>query len=297
MAEQSKDSRGACNVHLISGSHSVTVNNGAGGVAVDQSRSSILPPTTIRRVIVTPLTSKKPCTPSHNTARHTKSISKVLTKVFTKGTKKDPKMFTLRNIKPDEVSTVYELECVIRDQLCDEISEDEEVQEVKKKRKRIRCDDEIGETRKKNIKGEDRDKKVQATISLLTEKHGDKSYTPMQYRVWTEMYLGGVHPTLDTPPTTSMFNRAGGGSARRSTGHTGEVVSAINDLTSALSPRVVSPSSGSTTRNSPARMIDNRTKCYKQLADLKSLFENNVLSEEEYDTERSVILGVLKKLV
>ena len=105
MAEQSKDSRGACNVHLISGSHSVTVNNGA-GVAVDQSRSSILPPTTIRRVIVTPLTSKKPCTPSHNTAGHTKSISKVLIKVFTK---KDPKMFTLRDIKPDEVSTVCEL--------------------------------------------------------------------------------------------------------------------------------------------------------------------------------------------
>ena len=44
MAEQSKDSRGACNVHL-------TVNNGS-GVAFDQSRSSILPPTTIESVIV-----------------------------------------------------------------------------------------------------------------------------------------------------------------------------------------------------------------------------------------------------
>ena len=121
MAEQSKDSRGACNVHLISGSHSVTVNNGS-GVALDQSRSSILPPTAIGRVIVTPLTSKQPCTPGHNTGGHTKLISKVLIKAFTKGTKKDPKMFTLRNIKPDEVSTVCELECVIRDQLCDEIA-------------------------------------------------------------------------------------------------------------------------------------------------------------------------------
>ena len=44
-------------------------------------------------------------------------------------------------------------------------------------------------------------------------------------------------------------------------------------------------------------MIDNCSKCYKELADLKSLFENNALSEEEYDSERSVILGVLKKLV
>ena len=96
---------------------------GFGTTGIFRSVVSILPPTTIRRIIVTPLTSKKPYTPSHNTAGHTKSISKVLIKVFTKGTKKDPKMLTLRNIKPDEVSTVCELECVIRDQLCDEISE------------------------------------------------------------------------------------------------------------------------------------------------------------------------------
>ena len=87
---------------------------------------------------------------------------------------------------------------------------------------------------------------------------------------------------------------------KRKTGHAsncGEVVSAISNLTSALSPRLVPSSSGNTTVNSPAKMIDNRTKCYKQLADLKSLFENNVLTKEKYNTERSIILGVLKKLV
>ena len=49
--------------------------------------------------------------------------------------------------------------------------------------------------------------------------------------------------------------------------------------------------------SSLAKMIDNRTKCYRQLADLKSLFESNVLSRDEYDTEKAVIIGVLKKLV
>ena len=129
---------------------------------------------------------------------------------------------------------------------------------------------------------------------------GTLRYTPMQYRVWAETYLGGVHPSLDTAPTSTMFNQAGGGgSVKRKTGCTGtsEVVSAIGDLTSALSPRLIPSSSGSTTVSSPAKMIDNRTKCYKQLADLKSLFENNVLSKDEFDAERSVILGVLKKLV
>ena len=136
-------------------------------------------------------------------------------------------MFTLRNIKPDEVSTIYELECVIRDQLCDEISlssfdigyiqgshlitirnvedllevwvnikkgtnvilwcdglkkkltyesrkgtisdsseDDEKVQEVKKKRKRVRYDDEIGETRKKKKKGKDKDKKYKQRLAF-----------------------------------------------------------------------------------------------------------------------------------
>ena len=88
--------------------------------------------------------------------------------------------------------------------------------------------------------------------------------------------MGGIHPSLDTAPTSSMFSRAGGGSVKRKTGHASncsEVVSAINNLTSALSPRLIPSSSGNTTVSSPAKMIDNHTKCYKQLADLKSLFE------------------------
>ena len=122
--------------------------------------------------------------------------------------------------------------------------EDEIEETVKKKRKRAKNADEeeVGETRKKRKKGEEKDKKVQETIDKLIEKHGDKAYTPMQYRVWVEMCEGGIHPSLDTAPTSSMFNRAGGGSVKRKTGHAsncGEVVSAISDLISALSPRLV----------------------------------------------------------
>ena len=353
MAERSKESGGAANyVHLISGSHSVTVNNGSG------LGSSILPTAAGRHgVIVTPLTSRPSPTPVNIPVRP-QLISKVLVKAFTKGSKKDPKIYTLRNINPDEVSTVHKLECVIRDQLFDEISrsrfdigyiqgshtvtirskedllevwsnikkgsnivlwcdglkkkstsktpmssdsseddDEEEIQETAKKKRKRAKNTEEEEPKKKRKKGEDKDEKVQTTIDQLTGKHGDKSYTPMQYRVWAEMYLGGVHPSLNNPPTSTMFNRAGGGvSVKRKTGQTSEVVSAISDLTSALTPKLI-PSGSCSSTSSPAKMIDNRSKCYKQLADLKSLFENNVLSKEEYDTERSVILGVLKKLV
>lgn len=129
-------------------------------------------------------------------------------------------------------------------------SEDEEIEDTRKKMKADYSD----ETRK----NADKDKKVQATIDSLKTKHG-VAFTPMQYRLWAEMYHGGVHPGLDIPPTTTMFVRAGGGTTKK-TGHTsniGEVVSqAITQLTSALSPKTTLPSAGSTA-GSPAKVIEN----------------------------------------
>jgi len=114
MAEQSQKSGGTY-VHLISGSHSVTVNNGSG---LTLGGSSVAP----GRVIVNPLTSTPSPAPVNTPVCPPHLISKVLVKAYIKGRKKDSKKFTLRNINPDKVSTTHKLECVIRDQLFDEIS-------------------------------------------------------------------------------------------------------------------------------------------------------------------------------
>ena len=75
----------------------------------------------------------------------------------------------------------------------------------------------------------------------------------MQYPVWAVMYIGGVHPSLDNPPTSTVFNRAGGGgSAKRRTDQTADV-SAISSLTSALTPKVT-PSSSHSSTGSPAKI-------------------------------------------
>ena len=87
MANQSKESGGAY-VHLISGSHSVTVNNGSG---MTLGGSSVLP-TVAGRVVVIPLTSRPGPTPVNAPVRP-QLISKVLVKAFTKGSKKDPKKY------------------------------------------------------------------------------------------------------------------------------------------------------------------------------------------------------------
>ena len=62
----------------------------------------------------------------------------------------------------------------------------------------------------------------------------------------------------------------------------------------ANSTPVLTPTSTSGT--SPARLIENRSKCYKQLADLNSLKESELLTEAEYASECDAILNMLKKL-
>lgn len=67
-----------------------------------------------------------------------------------------------------------------------------------------------------------------------------------------------------------MFSRCGSGSGtvkRRS-----DVVQAIEKLSDALSPRVVATSTAHTlSSHSPNKVIENRSKCYKQLAELRNL--------------------------
>ena len=42
------------------------------------------------------------------------------------------------------------------------------------------------------------------------------------------------------------------------------------------------------------KLIDNRSKCYKQLADLSNLKQSGLLSDAEYASEREAIMSTLK---
>ena len=140
-------------------------------------------------------------------------------------------------------------------------------------------------------------------MKKLKDHHHESGYTPMQFRIWAEMHNGGLHPSLDEPPTTSMFTRAGGGQATKkktSASANDPLSQAISQLAAALSPSITPSSShagrGATLGASPAKLIDNRTKCYKQLSELSNLKESGLLSNEEYYAEREAIMDVLKKL-
>ena len=93
----------------------------------------------------------------------------------------------------------------------------------------------------------------------------------MQYRIWSEMIINGICSSLTEPPNTSMFQRAGGN------------VKSTAKLKSSNC-------------NSPAKIADIRTKCYKQLSDLNTLKGEGILTEEEYMAEKSAIMSTLKGL-
>lgn len=130
-------------------------------------------------------------------------------------------------------------------------------------------------------------------LTDLKERHSGSSYTPFQYRIWAEMIAGGVRTSYDDSPATTMFMRAGSGNTKKKKVAATHVLSdAITQLSSALSPRPTPSASGT----SPAKVIDNRSKCYKQLAEVNNLVQLGVLSEEEGCVQRDAIMSMLKNL-
>jgi len=73
-----------------------------------------------------------------------------------------------------------------------------------------------GVKKKRSCAQEEREEQVKDTIDKLREKHGT-CYSPMQFRIWSEMIQGGIHSSLTDCPTSSMFVWARGetGAGRR----------------------------------------------------------------------------------
>lgn len=150
------------------------------------------------------------------------------------------------------------------------------------------------------MRGEDREERVQSVLQTLKDKHG-ASFTPMQLRIWSEIIAGELHASVDDPPTSSMFLSAGRSdsiaSKKKKDGDSPMIealTKAAAAISSALSPQTHPVSH--TTAGSPGKLIDCRSKCYKQLSDLNNLKASGVLTEEEYSAEKCAIMCVLRRL-
>lgn len=187
---------------------------------------------------------------------------------------------------------------------CDGIKSEEK---ARKKRKRTDSDDENSEDDqppKKKSACEQRDEKLKRALDSLHEKHGT-NYTPMQYRIWSELHGNGMYTDLDNPPNNSMFKRAGVNTPSTKKPKNAEITHAFTEaatqvssaIVSALTPRSATDRPNTSTGINPAKIIDNRSKCYRQLSDIQSLKSQGLLSEEDYLREKEAIMVILKKLV
>ena len=175
---------------------------------------------------------------------------------------------------------------------------------TKKKQKRCRDGNESDEEasvpppKKKKAGQEEKEERVQSTIEKLRETHGSR-FTPMQVRIWSEMITGGLHSSFEEPPTSSMFIRAGkGGNSKKKDDKNAlseAFTQAAEAILSAFSPRTLN-GAGNVSSGSPAKIIEARSKCYKQLHDLSNLKESGVLTNEQYSEEKDAVLGILRKL-
>lgn len=171
-------------------------------------------------------------------------------------------------------------------------------------------------------KREEKEQKVEELAKELKERNESMELSEVQYRLWARMIITGVHSDKDTPPQIPMI-----------TGITPKRKQNVNDKsdlqeaiisTAAAVVKAVNTGSGSTliqspsiqqtiqdtstlhTSNSkpghsllgvsPGKVAEIRGKSFGQLSTLKRLYDDCVLTVEEFEEQKSAILSGLKKL-
>ena len=134
-----------------------------------------------------------------------------------------------------------------------------------------------------------KDEQLEVLVSELKQLHAER-YMPMQYRIWGEMLNCGLYSSKTDAPSTSTFSRAGGNELKKRKLDVAEAIGEVAKQMSVAFSGTASSISHSTVDFSPERKIKNRSKCYKQLNDLKNLRKDGILSEEKYQSEKEAIM-------
>ena len=142
---------------------------------------------------------------------------------------------------------------------------------------------------------------VESVYKELQEKHGKKFDTP-RLRLWSRMICSGIHDNYDTPPDIPAFSGTTPKKPRKDS-----LADALTGLLLHLQSfqcgskgKDDSPKRSSslpiTTGVSPGRSIELRMKNLEQLRYLQQLFEDRVVSEQEFSELKGGILSSLRNL-
>ena len=124
----------------------------------------------------------------------------------------------------------------------------------------------------------------------LQEKHSDK-YDVSKLRLWARMIASNVHKSVETPPAVQFFSA---GQPQKNT-QQDTLSSALGDaavaVVEALGGRNSTPC-----RERTAMQVDLRMKNLQQLGYLKQLYDDNILTKEEFTEQKENILSAIRKL-
>ena len=110
------------------------------------------------------------------------------------------------------------------------------------------------------------------------------------------MIVGGIYDNYINAPSSSMFVIAVGSTPNRTKEadtDSSEVVEVLNLISAAYSSPNLAKSSPS---QSPLKMIDGRSKCYKQLADSSNLKDSGIVTVDKFKSEKEAIMLTLKSV-
>ena len=147
-----------------------------------------------------------------------------------------------------------------------------------------------GSDRSRKCKKDEFDEDNVDTIYQELKKKHSNLYSVPQYRLWARMLHCDTHDSYDTPPAIPMFS---GSQPKKQRVGDGVVIIPR----SAMSPlSVQNPERDVSVGVSPGRSIDLRMKNLEQLRYIQNLFDDNILSLEEFKEQKQAILDSIRKL-
>ena len=168
------------------------------------------------------------------------------------------------------------------------------------------CDAESHDDKKLDGKGKKRrggtsskleEEDVDELFKTLTDKHGD-NYSVPQRRLWARTIHCGTHDSFDSPPALPMFGPPPKRQKKESfTDAMANVLAkAINPSKSGAQEDSGSQANQSSIAISPGKSVDLRMKNLQQLRFIQQLFDDNILSQDEFLEQKKSILEALRKL-
>ena len=137
----------------------------------------------------------------------------------------------------------------------------------------------------------EREDELENVFRQLKEKHQDNFSGP-QLRLWARMIVAKTHDNLDEPPKVPMIT----GNIQRNQKReslTDAFVGAATAIAQVLSPTSVPKGSSPF---SPSKKINLRMKNLEQLRQLQQLYKDGILSEDEFDSQKKIVLTSLDTL-